>query len=514
MTDDSASMRRFEVLGPLLVIAAAAALYAINLGDFFIGDDFDLIRSFYGKPPIYFLKLLFNNESGDAWVTWGIDPALGLGFLRPVKIWLLKLDFELWGTSALGYHVTSTAFYLACVWMVLLILRHFLPDRPALQCLGAFAAAIHPVFAELVPFITAREELVAACFSLAAFLAFVRFRQSGRPGWPFVVWYALALFTKESAITTIGLLAGYDLVYGKFPPRSRPELWALIRVYLPIVATLAVYFPLRFAAFGNFMGGDILPTDFSPTAFVEFQLLFFRWLVHPTLFALGDVPGIGWVVLVGLLALLAFAALRATNLDRERVRALILLGPLWYLCATAVLFGTYFATRRNLMPVLGLVLFGSLALDCALTAVTPRIRRIAPLAIGLGLAATLLPPAIRTSLDHHLAAQAVEEIRADFERRTGNLPDGCNVRVSGVPQWVIAPYFFGWALQTSLKLPFTESDVANRCRVVDPANRRLNRDQSPIPDKFDAVLRYDPQVWITPGLAQRKISRLDAAGRR
>ena len=219
-----------RLAGLLLLVGAAIALYATNLDDSFIGDDFDLISSFYGKPPIYFLKLFFSNESGDIWATFGIDPALGRGFLRPVKIWLLKADFELWGTHALGFHLTSTAFYAGNVVMVFLIIGLLLPGRPALQYLGAWVAAIHPVFAEVVPFITTREEVVATFFSLAAFHAFLRFRRQGRSALPFFVFYALALFTKESAIAAIGLPVGYDLLHGQLRPRSRSELWRLVRL--------------------------------------------------------------------------------------------------------------------------------------------------------------------------------------------------------------------------------------------------------------------------------------------
>lgn len=66
-------VQRFVITRGLLLIALAlltAAIYVPNLHDYFLGDDFDLIGSFYDKPASYFLRLLADNASGDAWKTW------------------------------------------------------------------------------------------------------------------------------------------------------------------------------------------------------------------------------------------------------------------------------------------------------------------------------------------------------------------------------------------------------------------------------------------------------------
>ena len=55
---------------PAALALLAAALYAANLGDYFLGDDFDLIGSFVGKPASYLVALLWSNESGEAWKSW------------------------------------------------------------------------------------------------------------------------------------------------------------------------------------------------------------------------------------------------------------------------------------------------------------------------------------------------------------------------------------------------------------------------------------------------------------
>jgi hypothetical protein len=498
-----------------LLLLAAAAVYAVNLDDYFIGDDFDLIGSFYGKPPSYFLELLYSNESGDVWATWGIDPALGRGFIRPVKIWLLKLDFELWGTATLGYHVTSTLFFVGIVAMVHRLLCMLLPGRFWLPLAGAWVAAIHPVFSEVVPFITAREEVIAVFFSLLSFHAFLRFRTRGCSRLPFYLFYAAALFTKESAISAVGLAAAHDLVHGRLLPPSRRRAADTLRVYLPVVVLLVVYFALRYVAFGNFKGGDAVPTDYlSPSAFLAFHTLFYRSLFHPTSFLLGDLPGVGFLGAVLLAGLLAFVILRAGDLDRARVRELIFLGPLWYLCSTAVLYGTYFAGRRNILPVLGLILFLTVLADSVSGILRPAWRPGGLAAALLVATLLLLPPTVQNSLEYQHAARTVSRVRAEIDARTSHLPPGSNVFITHVPQWQVPPYYFGWALRSALKRPFTDSDLANHSRVVELRNMQLNRDRTPPPQRYDAVVEFDPATWSSPEMERRRVSRLERAGLR
>jgi hypothetical protein len=486
----------------------AFGLYAANLGDYFLGDDFDLIRSFYDKPLRYLVELLWSNESGDVWKSWGIDPALGRGYLRPVKIWFLALDFRLWGTNPLGFRLTSSIFFAANVLLLHAILRRALPGRPLLACAGAGAAALHPVFSEIVPFITAREEIVATAFGLASFLAFLRHRQDGRFAAPFAVLYALALLSKESSIVFLALPLGFDLAHGRLPPRSRAAWRALLRSYAPAVGVLAAYFALRWIAFGNFKGGDGEATNYlSPAAFVAFHARFFRSLVDSTLFAPGGAPHVGLAAGACALLLVGAAALRLRRAGPGRRRDLLFFGPLWYLGSTAILHGTYFATRHHGLQVMGLVAFATLLVDTLLGSRGARWERGAAVALLLAAAALFLPPTLATSREFGAASRAVEAIRAQVEEQTADLPPGSTISLLGVPQGILPPYYFGWGLLSALRLPFTATDLAARSTVVNARNLSLNRIQVRLPTRYDRVLRFEPGDWIGPELRERYYER-------
>ena len=463
----------------LLLALAAAALYAPNLGDYFLGDDFDLIRSFHGKPFSYLIGLLWSNESGDVWKDWGLDPAKGLGYLRPFKIWLLALDSALWGTNPLGYHVTATLCFVAMVVVAARLLERLLPHHRVLAVAGAGVAMMHPICAEIVPFLTAREETLAIAFGLAAVLAFLRARDTGAASPAFACLLALALGVKESSVAVVAIAASHDLAHGRMRPGS-PEFRRDARIWWPALAVLVVYFGLRRLAFGNFAGGDGSAMNFGATHVLGFHARLFASLGDPTLLAVGGVGGGA-----SLFALLALAPVVAVGWQWKRIpsarrRDLLFVGPLWYLSTTALYAAVPFASRHHIFPVLGLVFFETVALATLLDlGVLRRERRVALGLLAVG-ALAFLPPSIITSREFRHASRVVEDLRAQIEARTAGIPDGSDLVLRGVPQLVLPPFFFGWGLRSALAPPFTTSDVSGRMTVLNPLHRELNRITKPV----------------------------------
>jgi hypothetical protein len=478
------SLGKARVLAAVALFGFAFLLYAPSLDDYFLGDDFDLVVSFYGQPPSYFLELLWGNESGDVWKDWGIDPESGRGYLRPLKIWLMGLDLLVWGANPFGFHLTANALFALDVVLVFLILDSLFPDRRHLALLGAGTTAMHPIFAEIVPFVTAREETLALLFVLAAFHAFVGFRERARSPLAFHVFFALGLLSKESAITALPLVVGWDLVHGRLWPRRAEEWRRALRLYAPTLAILLIYFSLRFIAFGNFKGGDSGETEYlSPAAFLSFHPRFLASLIQQDLFAFAGVPGMGWLAGAALGAGLVAVALR--GIARRRWLDLLFFGPVWYLASMSVFYGTHFSNRHHPLLVIGLVVFATLLLGELTRGLGRALDRTAAAAALLACALAFLPPTLSTTQSFGAASETVRAIRAQIELQTVHLPDGSSVLITNVPQQTSPPWYFGWGFLSALKRPFTESDLANRVVVVNPRNLTLTRSRTPVPEHFD-----------------------------
>jgi len=473
------------------------ALYGINLDDYFVGDDFDFLVSIHEQPAAYFAARLWDNEAGSVWRDAGFDSAQGRGYLRPVKIWLLKADQLVSATRPFGYHLTSTLVFSALVVGVFLLLESLLPGRRPFALLGAAAAALHPTFAEVVPFITARDEALAALFGVFAILAFVRFRERGRSPLPYYACYALALLSKESALPFAAIAFGYDLTLGRASLRAREGWRRLARAHAPVALLLVAYFGLRLIAFGNFMGGDVGETRFaSPAAFLTFHAWLFRSLVAPSQLALPWPRAVGALAVAAALAGTAYVLLRG---DRRRyARLLVFLGPAWYVGATALLHGTYFTTRHHGMAVIGLAMFASALLAGVTERLAPASQRAVCAALLVVCAVAFVPPAYGLARSYDAAAGVTERVRQAIDEQTRHLPDGCAVRITGVPQWTERPWYFGWGLRSALSRPFTPGDLANRCVVVNARNLALTHARIEIPERFDLVIDIDTRTVERP----------------
>jgi len=322
---------------------------------------------------------------------------------------------------------------------------------------------------------------------VAAVVALLRHRRQGRSPLWFTVFLGLGLLSKESAIVAVPLALGWDLVDGQISHRAR-DLRSALRVYGPALLLLLVYGALRYVAFGNFHGGEG-PTHFlSVRHWLRFHTRMFTSMSEPRTFSGWWIPGVGW--LVGGLAVLATLIALGRAGRTGRWRALLFFGPLWYAGATSMLHGTYFSHRHNAVVAVGVASFA--AVVCAALAgeagVASR-RLVAVAAFGLA-ALAWLPPTLAMERQFDHASRVVSDVRQRIEAATAGLPDGAAVKIVGAPQRAGPPYYFGWALVSSLKRPFTPADVGNRLVLVNRRNRLMTGSSPTRPSVYALELDF------------------------
>ncbi|HMB71612.1 MAG TPA: tetratricopeptide repeat protein [bacterium] len=125
------------------------------------------------------------------------------------------------------YHIGNVLLHAACAWLAFLLLRRLLAsDAGALA--GAAVFAVHPLQAEVVSWVTAGKDLLAAGLTLGALLLHLRFREGGgaRERWIALGLFLAALLAKPSAVAAPALALGLDVLWRRQPFRdSARALW-------------------------------------------------------------------------------------------------------------------------------------------------------------------------------------------------------------------------------------------------------------------------------------------------
>lgn len=233
----SAARPRWERWLLLLPPILALAIHAGSLRHGFIGDDGFLILT---NPQITRSTPLSELLLTD-WFNRGGPEAIG--YYRPVVKATFRATYALVGAAPAAYHVTNWIAHALAALLVAVLLRRFLPFPAAIA--GGILFGVHPSTVQAVDIVTARSDVLAALFTLAACAAFAEWArpESTRPPRP--LWLAasllagaLAVGSKESALLLPALLGALALALGE-----RPR--AALRACAPFLGLVAAYALLR-----------------------------------------------------------------------------------------------------------------------------------------------------------------------------------------------------------------------------------------------------------------------------
>ncbi len=249
-------LRRRTLAG--LVALVAAVVYANSLANRFAYDDVAILDK---DVRVHGLGHLAAILTGPYWAAYD----KGIGNYRPLTTLGFALQWTLGGGAPWVFHLGNIVLHVAVCVLLFLLLAHFAGRAGAF--LGAVLFAVHPLHTEAVANVVGQSELLAAVFVLAAALLWLR-RDPAAPARPGTIAgvagaYALALFSKESAVIAPALLVALDLA-----DRRITSSWSGWRAYTRSVAPLfavlglvaAGYLAARFAVLASIPGLDVVPS--------------------------------------------------------------------------------------------------------------------------------------------------------------------------------------------------------------------------------------------------------------
>lgn len=256
--------------GMLIVFLASILVFANTLAMGFVYDDFTVILELPLIRDIKNIPLIFTT---DVW----LDAGRQTPYYRPLGYTSFAIDYSIWKDTPLGYHLTNTLLH-GCVSVLVLQVAHKLSDSRLTAFWAAMFFALHPVHSDAVAWISGRGEILSCGFMLAAFILYLRSRETTNINviqYVAATFYLFSLMCKETAVTLPLLVLLYEIAVCR-----NYNLKSLLIRITPFALAIVIYLTLRFAFIDIFVWNN---TPFSWRLWTSTTLVvaYFKSLVFP-----------------------------------------------------------------------------------------------------------------------------------------------------------------------------------------------------------------------------------------
>ncbi|MDP2860875.1 MAG: tetratricopeptide repeat protein, partial [bacterium] len=188
-------------------------------------------------------------------------------YYRPVLLISFILDAQIGGTAPFVYHLSNLIFHLTASILVYLFLCRIGYNKD-LSFIFALVFTVHPLLTQAVAWIPGRNDLLLAIFVLGSFIFLIDFCKDNKGYQAFLhlLFFALALFTKESAIVLILIFIMYFILI-------KPSKVTIKNLFIPMawLSIFILWFLVRKTALNN--STHLLMLDVFKSIIVNFPAL-------------------------------------------------------------------------------------------------------------------------------------------------------------------------------------------------------------------------------------------------
>src|SRR3989338_11479276 len=163
---------------------------------------------------------------------------------RPIRQVFYTINYLIWGINTFGYHLNSFLLHFFVTALFYFITLK-LTNKSSFSFIAALLFAAHPVHVERITNMTATFDIFGILFLLLAFFSYITFSQKKNKNYFYssIIFYIIALFSSEEAITLILILFLYDFAFNYKINVSSVKL--LFKKYLPYIAVTFFYLIVR-----------------------------------------------------------------------------------------------------------------------------------------------------------------------------------------------------------------------------------------------------------------------------
>jgi tetratricopeptide (TPR) repeat protein len=208
--------RPFWLPGALIFLLALVA-YARSISFEFVFDDQIVVTENYFVHGFGHVRELFSEH-----IFTELHPTVQKNYFRPVWYLTLATQFVLFGLKPAGWHFVTVLLHAIASVLVWRIGLKLTTDEKTAAAAGALFA-VHPAHVEAAAWVSGSAEPTAACFLLASFLCYLRWREfRAQPAGGALRWmiasvglYVLGALSKEGAIVLPALIFFYEYFRGE-----------------------------------------------------------------------------------------------------------------------------------------------------------------------------------------------------------------------------------------------------------------------------------------------------------
>jgi tetratricopeptide (TPR) repeat protein len=224
----------------LIIIAACLASYFNALfGDFVWDDNTFFATKEYNKSFKFLPQFFFSDFTGV------YDKSLSSGYYRPLLALFFMLNYVLWGSCPIGYHLFNLIFHILSCILIFTLVEMLIKNR-VVAFSSSLLFGVHPVHTEAVSFISNVSYVSATFFFILSIILFLHYAKNKSLIFYFcsLACFVVSLLTIESAIILPFLLASIDYL---FLSQSDIKKFCnkFFKFYSGFIITIVLYLILR-----------------------------------------------------------------------------------------------------------------------------------------------------------------------------------------------------------------------------------------------------------------------------
>jgi len=225
----------------IFVLALTAIAYLATLQFQFVYDDESQIVGNQLIEQWHYVPFYFHIQ------VWAhVNPHQAGNYYRPIFMLWMRLNQAVFGYRPFCWHLTTVFMHVLATFFVFKLAQR-LSRRDDIALITSLIFGLHPVHIEAVAWVSGVTEALFAVLLIASFLCFLDWRENRPNARTYsLVLYALAIFSKETAVLMMPLVFAYAWLY---PQEEHPPIlkrfWTSLAPALPYLGVTFIYLYFR-----------------------------------------------------------------------------------------------------------------------------------------------------------------------------------------------------------------------------------------------------------------------------